>query len=189
MPSRNIVRPHVPQTFYHFYNRGVNKEIIFRDNKDKDTFLSIFDRYLNPNSTQTDYLGKPYPKFNDNIEIQCFCLMDNHYHFLCYLDSDTAAFGKLMKAVGSAYTRYFNARYDRIGPLFQSRFKANLITSDEQLMHTSRYIHLNHENSLNYEYSSIHSFLGGNTPVWMDNHRLLECIQYCDYFQFLQDVG
>jgi len=189
MPSRNIVRPHIPHSFYHFYNRGVNKENIFRCDEDKDIFLSIFDRYLNPHTKQTDYLGRPYPKFNDNVEVQCYCLMDNHYHFLCYLNSNTAEFGKLLKAVGSAYTRYFNTRYNRIGPLFQSRFKANLITTDEQLLHTSRYIHLNHVNYLDYKYSSLHSFLGECAPPWMDSHRLLEYTKSIDYFQFLKEAN
>ena len=68
--------------------------------------------------------------------------MPNHYHFLIKQENeeDLTSF---MKSLMTRYSQYFNFKYKRVGPVFQGRYKAVLVESEEQLLHLSRYIHLN----------------------------------------------
>ncbi|MBI4096254.1 MAG: transposase [Candidatus Levybacteria bacterium] len=76
------------------------------------------------------------------VEIYCYCLMPNHFHFLLRQNADGGITNFLRKFANS-YTRYFNTKYDRIGPLFQGTFKAKLIENDAYLLQVSKYIHRN----------------------------------------------
>ena len=75
------------------------------------------------------------------VEVISYCLMGNHFHFL--LCTQKANLSRYMQRLNVAYTRYFNVRYKRVGPLLQGRYKAILVGSDEYLQVLSRYIHLN----------------------------------------------
>lgn len=132
--------------FYHVFNRGVEKRDIFMDERDYLRFVRNLERINDevnirirnvPDVTTSGTLGK-----QPIVYIACFCLMPNHFHFLVKQLSDNGIinfFGRL----GISYAQYFNTKYERVGSLFQGRFKAVHIGNDEQLKHTSRYIHLN----------------------------------------------
>src|SRR5438105_2134757 len=137
MPAKNVVREYRPQSYYHVYNRGVAKQKIFLEQADKQYFLKLIDRHLNPASEAKNISGIPYRKFDTSAELLCYCLMGNHYHLLFYLNDDLTAITELMKSIGTAYTMYFNLKYKRVGPLFQGRFKATLIDNDAYLVHIS----------------------------------------------------
>ena len=95
-----------------------------------------------------------------------------------------------MNDVGNSYARYFNTRNERIGPLFQSRFKAKLIENEESFLQLSRYIHLNplgskathpagEKNSLisaleGYHYSSYNFFINGNEEFGLCERSAIE---------------
>jgi len=94
--------------------------------------------------------------------------MSNHFHFLLK-QVKKKGIPIFLKNVQSGYAKYFNAKYKRLGPVFQNRFKAILIESDSQLLHLSRYIHLNPYSSLAvrekkdliyYPWSSFRQYLG-----------------------------
>lgn len=76
------------------------------------------------------------------VDIVCFCLMPNHYHLILRQRTDHGI-SKFMQKLGVGYTNYFNLKYRRSGVLFQGKFKAIHVTTDEYLTHLSRYIHLN----------------------------------------------
>jgi putative transposase len=75
------------------------------------------------------------------VEVHCFILMRNHFHFL--LTTRLANLSRFMQRLNTAYTVYFNKRHDRVGHLFQGRYKAILIDVESYLLELSRYIHLN----------------------------------------------
>ena len=76
------------------------------------------------------------------VEILCYCLMPNHFHFLLRQLKERGI-TRFMTRFTDSYAKYFNTKHKRNGPLFQGRFKAVRIEDDNQLLHVSRYIHLN----------------------------------------------
>src|SRR3989338_7861592 len=76
------------------------------------------------------------------IEIICYCLMPNHFHFLVKQLKDNGV-SIFLSQISNSYTKYFNIKYTRVGALLQGVFKAVRIETDAQLIHVSRYIHLN----------------------------------------------
>lgn len=185
MPSRNREKVYLAENFYHVYNRGVNKKAIFRDNDDYAVFLNLMKRYLDIEPIK-DRKGRTYDWLHEQLEVTAFCLMPNHFHLLLYqLESD--AMTRLLRGVCTAYTTYFNKKYKRIGPLYQDRYKASLITRDDYLQHISRYIHLNPKDWANWEFSSLPYYLGRKHAGWVRSERILELFEGNDYLKFVQD--
>ncbi len=167
MPSRIV--PLVNNYFYHIYNRGSEKKPIFGSRKDHQRFIKTMNYYqfLGPKPKFSHF--SQFQKFKPDpskkiVDIVCYCLMPNHFHFLLkqLVDGGITEFvGKL----SNSYTKYYNTKHNRVGPLLQGEFKSVLIEKDEQLIHISRYIHLNPRVSLvtkdldNYEWSSYKEYL------------------------------
>lgn len=142
---------------YHIYNRGIEKRDTFRERVDYIRFIHDlfefndsepapdFDRRYKPQKYvrgSTPHMGPaPRPR-KPIVEILAFCLMDNHYHLLLrqIVDGGTVLF---MKKLGAGYTCAFNIRYERVGSLFQGRYKAKHVDKEEYLRHLVCYIHLN----------------------------------------------
>ncbi len=179
MPGR--ILPLVTNQFYHVFNRGVEHRPIFLNVKDYQRALHAMQLYQfqkppvklsrflviasEDRQKLLDELNKSGPKL---VEIICFCLMPNHFHFLLRQAQD-GGIAKFMSNFQNSFTRYFNIRHERDGILFQGQFKAKLVTTNEQLLHLSRYIHLNPHTSyvlktldslLDYEWSSLPEYLG-----------------------------
>lgn len=144
MPSRTTA--FVNDNYYHIYNRGSEKRWIFENRWDYKRFLKILVYY--------QFAGpKPkFSKFSENkinlnldkkiVEIVAYCLMPNHFHLLLKQVQDQGITEFLSK-ISNSYTKFFNIKYDRVGPLLQGEFKSVMVETDEQLLHLSRYIHLN----------------------------------------------
>lgn len=178
MPVRKI--PLITSQIYHVFNRGVEKRKIFKDKRDYRRLIDTLNyyRYSHINLKYSDYLklnsnekfriqNNLVQKISPVIKLQCFTLMPNHFHLLIQQTKDSGI-SNFMRHISDSYTRYFNIRWDRVGPLFQGQFKAIRIESDEQLLHISRYIHLNphtgyvvkdFEHLLSYPWSSLNEFI------------------------------
>jgi putative transposase len=136
--------------YYHVYNRGVEKRDIFLENAD---YLKFLHSVKDSNSlTKTAFL-KLYDfqpqsqvmlstRYENLVEIICYCLMPNHFHLIIKQKVD-GGISKFMHKLSTAYTMYFNLKYKRTGVLLQGPFKAKHIEGDQYLLHLSRYIHLN----------------------------------------------
>ncbi len=130
--------------YYHVYNRGVDKRDIFVQKRDYERFLFIL---FACNDTRPLLNGglasiESIPQRDTVVDIVCFCLMPNHYHLLLRQKSE-GGISSFMQKVGTAYTMFFNIKYDRSGALFQGTFKSVHIDEDAYLSHLTRYIHLN----------------------------------------------
>ncbi len=199
MPAKNIIKQYVEDGFYHVYNRGVEKRIIFIDDQDYRVFLHLLKFYLSPflkeNNNQhplTVLTGfnpvrlRPLQSLNNDVELLAYCLMPNHFHLLIkQLSIDGMT--KLMRRLITTYSMYFNRRYKRVGHLFQGTFKAALIQEDSYLLHLSRYIHINPKelsdkglNPVNYLYSSYGYYLGNKTVNWIKPQIILEYFESTD---------
>lgn len=178
MPYRKF--PLVTDEIYHVFNRSIDKLPIFVRIRDLNRILEVskfysfqetqirfshFNRlYDVEKSEHMDRLKKTSVK---QIEILSFCFMPNHYHFLIKQLEDNGI-SSFIRKVQDSYAKYFNTKYKRTGSLFQSNFKAIRIDDEDQLLHVSRYIHLNpltsylisDINSLeNYTWSSYRDYL------------------------------
>ena len=111
-----------PTGYYHIMTRGINREIIFKNSKDKIKYLYC--------------IKDAKEKFN--LKIICYCLMSNHTHLVLY--DENFVLSNFMKSLNCKYAAYFNNKYDRIGSLFQDRFKDESIKSQHQLLAAYRYV-------------------------------------------------
>lgn len=124
MPYRKT--PIFTEGYYHIYNRGVEKRSIVLDRADRQRWSRKLREY----------------KEKSGIVLLCYCLMPNHFHLLVKQNIDDSIV-KFMRMFSTSHSMYFNKRYERVGPLFQGRFKAKLIDQEGYLLQLSRYIHLN----------------------------------------------
>lgn len=175
----------MPDSYYHIYNRGVNRQIIFDDESDYVVFLSLLKRYLSSEPAKNAN-GVNHPNYWGKFELLAFCLMPNHYHMLIY-QTDSETMQKLMQSIGVAYCMYFNKKNKRLGPLFQQRYKASLIDNDSYLLHISRYIHQNPKNYLTWQWSSLPYYGGEHKAEWIKPGKILELFEGEDYMKFLND--
>jgi putative transposase len=172
MPSRNVLREDAGSQYYHIYNRSIANEIIFKEEYDFRVFLNLLKRYLQEEISKNK-INQVYENYSDNIELLAYCLMPTHYHLLMY-QKHQGGIANLMKAISNAYTKYFNQKYSRRGPIFVGRYKASRIDSDEQLMQVSRYIHLNPTRDYkSYEWSSLGHYQSNKTPNWIKPQKVL----------------
>lgn len=147
MPSKYRIREFAEDQHYHLFNRGIQKTKIFLDDQDYQIFLYYVKVYLaDPKILINKYPQLPIrlqgKNLNHVLNLIAYCFMPNHFHFLLK-QSTKDAVSRFMKQLLNAYTFYFNEKYARTGPLFEGRYKAVRISSEELLLHITRYIHLN----------------------------------------------
>lgn len=174
-----------PDSFQHVYARGHSKHKIFIDEQDYLTFLNLLQRYLSAEEAHDPY-GVPYPNFYNKLELLAYCLMPNHFHLLIY-QRQPRAMAQFMQSVLTSYSRYFNKKYRRTGSLFESRYKASMISDDSYLEHISRYIHLNPREWRDYEYSSLPYYLQRDEVSWIRPKRIIESFSTPE--EYLEFVG
>ena len=135
--------------YYHIYNRGTDKRKVFLNDYDFERFLQSMDEF---NSTKPigsifaysfvkSQLRRPTSKL---VEIVCYCLNPNHFHLILEQRVD-GGISEFMKRLSGGYTKYFNFKHKRSGVLFQGKFKAIHINSNEYLLHASSYVNLNNQ--------------------------------------------
>jgi len=178
MPSKNTIKTYVENGFYHLYNRGVEKRNIFLDKQDCIIFLRFLKQYLCPKDELKMLSGTGLRldrlvrvNMSEDVELLSFALMPNHFHLLVK-QFDKNAISIFMKRLSTAYSMYFNKKYERVGPLFQGIYKGSIILDDSYVLHLSKYIHLNPsklgETGINFnEFSSYPYYLGTKHAAWV----------------------
>ncbi len=157
MPARNRTKQYLEDSYYHIYNRGVEKRAIFLDQQDYNVFLNYLKEYLTPKDERSliNQLSDPnvpweekdktikllrLNNFTEEITFLAYCLMPNHFHFFVKQKS-IQSIDKFMNSLGTRYTMYFNKKYRRVGSLYQGVYKAVSLDNDEQFIYLSKYIH------------------------------------------------
>jgi len=110
---------------YHIILRGVNRQVIFEDEEDASKFLQTLERF----------------KAVSGYEIYAYCLMGNHVHIL--LKEGKEDLGVAMRRIGASYVYWYNWKYDRVGHLFQDRYRSEVVETEKYLLVVLRYIHQN----------------------------------------------
>ena len=187
MPVRNVVRYQSPDTFYHVYNRGHNRDLLFADEDDYRFFLWLLERCYGPIQLKNKD-GKLFPWFGDQIAIHAFCLMPNHFHLLLHQGEDISSLSKSMQSLATTYSMYFNKKYERRGSIFESVFKSSPVLNESYLQHITRYIHLNPKDFKAWPYSSYNDYLGGGSDGWVVTEKILSMFDSrAQYKQFIDD--
>jgi len=143
MPNRK--EKFVEGEYYHVYNRGTDKRPIFADLRDLGRFVKSVNEFNDIDligSIFENSFAKAKPKKKKLVDIICYALNPNHFHFLLTPLVENGV-EKFMQRLGTGYTLYFNRRHKRKGGLFQGTFKSTHIDSNEYLLHLSAYINLN----------------------------------------------
>lgn len=152
MPGRTT--PLVTDELYHIFNRGINRQPTFTSKRECQRAQLTIDfyrffkppvslsKFLRMQDNDQSHISKILKQSKKLVEIFCYCLMPNHFHFLLKQKEDKGI-AKFLSNLQNSYTRYFNTRHSRDGSLFLDQFKAVRVETDEQLIHLSRYIHLN----------------------------------------------
>lgn len=183
--------PFINQNLYHICSKSIAGYRIFREDSDYERMLEMLRYYsfkVRPMRFSVYYETiekglniQVFQKENSPklVDLIAYCLMPTHIHLLlCQLIDDGISF--FMKDMLNSYSRYFNVKYDRKGPLWQGRFKSILIEADEQLLHLTRYIHLNPtSDSLvdkpeKWRYSSYHEYIGSTDFSLCEVSKYLE---------------
>ena len=192
MPAKNSQKDYLENGYYHLYNRGVEKRKIFQDEQDYSVFLSYLKEYLSPKDTKRLSLQLDNPSlsskerdkilrlikmnnFYNKIDLLCYCLMPNHFHFEIR-QHRRDSIDNFMNSLGTRYTMYFNHKYKRVGSLYQGVYKAVLIKSEYQLLHLSRYVHLQSLILRSWKLkqpSSLPEYLGLRNTFWVKKDEIL----------------
>lgn len=138
--------------FYHVCNKSISNYSIFRSIKYAQRFLDVVDYYNNTEDVQNFGKERQLKELilpgllqvteSRIVDLYAYCIMPDHYHLL-FKAIEPHHITNYISKVQNSYTRYYNLQNRRKGPLWQSHFRVVQIYNDEQLLHVSRYIHLN----------------------------------------------
>jgi len=163
--------------YFHIYNRGNRKQNIFIEEKD----------YLNYLKRLRDYKDKY------NIAVICYCLMPNHFHLLIRQDSDLPIY-RFMHALHTSYSMYFNKKYNKVGHMFQNRFKQKEISKDEYFSKVTSYIHFNPakdglvDRIEDYQWSSYPDYIGIREGTLCDKNVIFSDITPEEYRESTEKI-
>lgn len=169
-----------PGAMYHISCRGNRKSDLFLDDKDREMYLNILkdakDRY------DFKYLG--------------YCLMENHVHL--HIETVADQIWNIMQIINSTYASYFNARYNKVGHVFQGRYASKIIKGYIHNLYVSKYVHLNPVEAkmvikpLDYKWSSYSVYLGQRKSNLISTTKILSYFNYNrkEYQKYIEkDLG
>ncbi|NLX92805.1 MAG: transposase [Clostridiales bacterium] len=161
---------------YHIMLRGINRQIIFEDEEDSEVFLETMGLY----------------KAEFNCLIYGYCLMKNHAHLLMKIDNDEIH--NFMRKLGAKYVYWYNWKYDRVGGLFQDRYKSEPVEDDGYFLTVLRYIHQNPvkaglcESVAEYEESSYNEYINLKSGQLTDADFALSIIGKTQFIEFNNEI-
>lgn len=139
-------------SIWHICNKSISNFGILNSFLLGNRFIQTVDYYNNKNCKEKFgrilkaqsyiFAGPLVYSTNRIIKLLCYCIMPDHYHLLLKTMQENSV-SQYISNIQNSYTRFFNLKFHRKGPLWQSRFRCSQIESDEQLLHVMRYIHLN----------------------------------------------
>ena len=182
MPPRKVIL--ATDETYHIFNRSLRQVPIFTNKRESYLFLMAARYYLQPNPpVKFSIYRQQQNKYQVNlsktlVKIIAYCLMPNHFHFiLTQLEGD--GIKTFIHKLTCSYSHYFNIKHEQKGSIFESKFKAVRVENQEQLIHLSRYIHLNPvtdflvEDPEEYSYSSYKIYLTKEKVDFVDPSDVL----------------
>lgn len=174
-----------PKEYYHLYSRGVEKRKIFLDSKDRERFMALlyimnqpepfnFGNFLKNKKIEDIFLEL---REKSLVSIISYTLMPNHFHILVY-ENQEGGISKFMLRLLTAYSMYFNTKYERSGSLFIHPFRSQYVSNESHFMWLFSYIHLNPIKIIknNFKHDGM-----GNKKVAED---FLDSYKYSSYYEY-----
>ncbi len=156
-----LPRLSLPGYPHHVILRGNNRQLIFKDNSDRQIWLELLVGHCQ----------------NQQVDLHAFVLMDNHVHLLVTPQADQAL-SKMMQNLGRDYVRYFNKQHKRTGTLWEGRFRSSLIQTDRYFLACMVYMDLNPvragmvAQALEHPWSSHAHYVGARQDSWLVSHNV-----------------
>ena len=153
-------RLYIPGVSLHVINRGINRAPIFGEDIDYEWFLALLERAA----------------ASHGVSVHTYALMTNHFH-LMLTPGSAVALPRTMKEVGHRYVRYYNRKYERMGTLWNSRYRAIPILDETYWLTCLRYIEQNPARAHmvaepgDYPWSTYDIHALGRTPGWIVLHN------------------
>lgn len=180
--------PFAENECYHIYSRGVEKRKIFMNTKDYNRFVALL--YI-MNQDATFVMGNFLRDKNKSlldifkeerektlVSILGYCLMPNHFHLILHEHTE-GGISKFMNKLLTAYSMYFNLKYERSGPLFTHPFRSEHISNESQYMYIFSYVHLNPLSIIDKKWKGI------GIKNKKEAEEFLEKYQFSSYQDFL----
>ncbi|MDP3791355.1 MAG: transposase [Candidatus Omnitrophota bacterium] len=198
MPRRIV--PLVKNEVYHIFSRSIAEFVIFNNNEEYRRMMETIKFYNTTKPPCKFSIYKELAAPNNEpggkeklVDILAYCLMPTHFHMVLK-ETDYGNITKFIHSVLNSYSQYFNTRHLRHGPLWQSRFKNVLVKDDIQLLHVTRYLHLNPVTAFiinspdGWKYSSYMEYMG----LLEDSDKICNFSQYIaiekkSYEKFVKD--
>lgn len=128
--------------YYHLYNRGTEKRVIFLEKKDYEHFLFLMYICNTAKSIELRSIGNNFDRGETIVDIGAYCLMPNHFHILVHEKIENGI-STYMRKLLTGYSMFFNKKYKRTGKLYEGVFKSTHIGTDRYFKYLYSYIHLN----------------------------------------------
>jgi len=192
-------------SYYHIYNRSIAKFVIYNNQKEYGRMFDLISliRFVDFNYKMSRFKELKEDKQNQIInilqltgktyvDIVAYCIMPTHFHLILKQNMDDGI-TKYMAKLLNSYTKYFNTKHNRKGPLWTTRFKNILIEDDEQLIHLTRYIHLNPTSAKlvndpkDWLFSSYNEYLGNSKNDYICSYKQILDIKPDEYKKFVLD--
>ena len=168
--------------FYHIYNRGNSKQVIFHDKQDYQRFQALLYAVNTNENIILRLVFKDRYYFNRNkrlVSIGTYCLMSNHFH-LILIQHNEGCISKFMQKLTTAYSMYYNKKYIRTGGLFEGKFKSEHLNEDRYLKYLFSYIHLNPVKLIDKKWK---------TNGIKNKQKILEFLKNYTYSSYLDYLG
>ncbi|WP_395051955.1 transposase [Flavobacterium sp.] len=178
-----MIQPLENGNYYHIYNRGINSTTLFKENKNYQHFLNLYDIHIEPIA-----------------ETYAWCLMKNHFHFLVRIKdlNEIESEKKILPSQSfsnlfNAYTKAFNKSYTRHGSLFERPFKRKLIDNESYFQNLIAYIHNNPvhhkicDHPIEYPWSSYTTCLS-DKPTKLKRNEVIEMFNDIDNFKYVHQL-
>lgn len=140
--------------YYHIFNRGIDRSVVFRNARDYEYFSSIlpyyrfvnsvtkFSRYETLPDVDKTFVHAQQVQSGELVTVYAYAFMPNHFHLVVKQEQEHGIHNWLFKSLNS-FSKYINTKRIRKGSLFQGNFQAVRIESDERFLHVVRYVHIN----------------------------------------------
>lgn len=191
---------------YHLFNRGIDRRSIFTTKREYERMMTAiwFYRYVHPSTNLSQYLDwgieqkhvyeKTLEKKFLQISLLAYCLMPNHFHLVVRQELQDGI-SRFLANITNSYTKYFNLKRKRVGPLLQGTFKAVRVETDKQFVHLTRYVHLNPvvsylcnlEKLPLYSWSSYREYLLPQNMKLCNKEVLQSLMSFKNYSKFVAD--